>query len=677
MGPPMLNTLEINQRKDQNNQHNLQRLLNPSTIAVVGASDRESSIGRSLLENFMHHGYEGSVYPINPKKNDILGYRCYPSLTAVGNPIDLAIIVTRIDLVPQIIKECGTLGIGGAVVISSGGKEAGETGVKIEEKITREARKGNVRIIGPNCLGILNTRLNLNASFGHTLPPKGSVAFVSQSGGVTTAFLDYAKTEEIGCSYIVSIGSMIDVDFGDMIEFLGKDPDTTAVFVYAESLTNPRKLLLIAKKVSKIKPTFLLKVGRTSAGAKAALSHTGALAGDESVQSAALKQAGIIQIETLNDLFDCANMLAKQPVPKSPALAIVTNTGGPGVMAADHLHTLGLEPTQLKPETLNQLNTFLSPFWSHGNPVDILGDATPETFRRAAQVCANASEFDALLLMNTPQAQVPSTERAQALCEAFNDANLPVFSAWIGTQEVAESRKLFRKAGIPTYDSPGRAVRAFAYSYRYTKLKESIKELSTALLIDIKTEDFRAKSIIENAHSHGRTLLTEFESKDIMKSYGIPTTVMERAETAEQAVEHARTIGFPVVLKLDSEAISHKSDAGGVKLDLKNEGDVRGAFSEIIKGAQQYNPKAQISGVTVQPMIHSHGHELIKKKKKDPQFGPIILFGMGGVLTELLKDTAIGFPPLDRGLARQLIQSTKAFELLKGYCYNNPLDFVS
>jgi acetyltransferase len=648
-------------------EDNLERLLNPSSIAVVGASDRRGSIGRSLLENFRNEGYPGEVFPINPKRDRILGLKAYPALTDVGRPIDLAVIMTRIDTVPGIIRECSTLGVGGAIVISSGGKEAGEQGRLIEAEILREAQAGGVRVLGPNCLGVLNTRSRMNASFGHVLPKEGNLALISQSGGTTTAFLDFARTEEIGFSYFISVGSMVDIDFGDVVRYLGDDPHTSAVLIYAESIPNLHKFLTIADSVTRIKPVMLLKVGRCPHGAQAARSHTGALAGDDAVHDAAFSRVGIVRVDTLDDLYDTALMLAKQPLPKSTALAIVTNTGGPGIMAVDHLYSLGYELPQMRPETTEQLNAILSPFWSKGNPADILGDASPEVFRRAAEICAAAPEFDALLLMNTPQAQVPSTDRARALCEAFKGADLPVFSAWVGTQEVAESHRLFREAGIPGYETPERAVRAYLYAYRHEELLHIRRQGPAEPPVRSAFDLSRAQAVVEAALKSKRRLLTEVESKAVLDSFGIPATPIKQAATVEQAIAYAEELDFPVVLKLDSEEISHKSEGGGVKLDLGSAEEVRGAFHEILAAARAYDPRARVAGVTVQPMVRAAGYEVILGAKQDPDFGPVILFGMGGVLAELLQDRAIDLPPLNRTLARRLMASTKVYRLLQGF----------
>ena len=647
--------------------YNLEKIFEPTSIAVVGASDRPGSIGRSLLENLKAGGFAGRVYPINPKKNEILGQKAYPNLSAVGEPIDLAVIVIAIKFAPMVVEECARLGIGGVIIISGGGKEAGEEGERIEVEILAKAREGGVRIVGPNCVGIVSSPAKMNASFAHIMPRPGSLAFVSQSGATCTAVLDYAHTQKIGFSHFVSIGSMLDADFGDVIDYLGNDPNTSAILLYVESVTNHRKFMSAARAVSRIKPIVLLKVGRSQAGAKAAMSHTGSLAGADDVYDEAFKRAGLVRVDTVEDLFDCAELMAKQPRPKGPGLAIVSNAGGPGVMAADYLALNGIEPAEIRPETMKKLDEFLPPMWSRSNPLDILGDASPETFRKTAEICAEAEEFDALLIMTTPQAQFPSTEKALELCKAMKKARFPVFTSWVGGQEVLESREIFRKNGIPTYETPERAVRAFLYMYSYDQNLKALREvppkLSKKLLFDWEWAD----AIIRKTLSENRQLLTETESKNLLESYGIPVTPTRKAGTAKEASIQAEQMGYPVVLKLDSLDITHKTDAGGVKLDLRNSKEVAAAFDEIMKNAKRYDPDARVSGVTVQPMVSKKGVEIILGAKQDPDFGPVILFGMGGVAAEVMKDRAIGLPPLNRLLAKRIIDRTKVSRLLKGY----------
>ncbi len=500
------------------------------------------------------------------------------------------------------------------------------------------------------------------------MPEPGSLAFVSQSGATCTAVLDFAVTQRIGFSHFVSIGSMLDVDFGDLIDYLGDDPGTSAILLYVESVTNHRKCLSAARAVARVKPIVLLKVGRSSAGAKAAMSHTGALAGSDAVYDEAFKRAGLVRVETVGELFDCAELMAKQPRPRGSGLAIVSNAGGPGVMAADYLASRGgIEPKELTAETLARLDAILPPFWSHSNPLDILGDASPETFRKVAEVCMSAAEFDALLILTTPQAQFPSTQKARELSKVLAKADFPVFTSWIGGREVWESREIFKRAGIPTYDTPERAVQAFLYMYQYHKNQQALREVPSNLPRKLVFDREWGEAVVRGALKEGRSLLSETESKNLLESYGIPVTPTRRAPSAEEAVAQAGQMGYPVVLKLDSPDITHKSDAGGVKLDLRGEEEVRRAFGEIMAAARRYDPKARVRGVTVQPMVRRQGVELILGAKRDPDFGPVILFGMGGVAAEVIKDTAIGLPPLNRLLARRLMEGTKVSRLLGGY----------
>lgn len=647
-------------------QFNLNRMFEPAAIAVVGASDRPGSIGRALMENLAAGGYQGRVYPINVKKTEVMGQKAYPSLSGVGQPIDLVVIVTAIRLAPSIINECGRLGIGAAIIISGGGKEAGAEGAELEERILAQARAGGVRIMGPNCIGLVSSRARMNASFAHLMPLPGKLAFVSQSGATCCAVLDFAVTQNIGFSHFVSIGSSLDVDFGDVIDYLGNDPDTEAILLYVESVTNHRKFMSAARAVSRVKPIILLKVGRSRAGALAAMSHTGALAGEDAVYDAAFKRAGLVRVDTVSDLFDCAELMAKQPRPKGPGLAIISNAGGPGVMAADHLALSGIEPAELKPDTLARLDEFLPPMWSRSNPLDILGDASPETFRRVVDVCMTAEEFDAVLVMTAPQAQYPSTDKARLLSESLQGADFPVFTSWIGGKEVAESREIFRRANIPTYDTPERAVRAFLYMYSYDRNLKALQEVPRALNRNLTFDREAGRRIVDEALTGGRTTLTETESKELLTAYGIPVTRTVRVKTADEAMATAVEMGFPVVVKIDSKDISHKTEAGGVQLNLRTAEGVRQAWHSVLANAREYDPEAVIKGVTVQPMA-TEGWELIMGVKKDADFGPVLLFGMGGTAAEVIDDTAIGLPPLNRLLARRMIAATKVSRLLDGF----------
>jgi len=656
---------------------NIDKIMLPGAVAVVGASEREGSVGRSVLENIIRGGYSGTVLPINPKRNRILGLEAFPSLIAADVSIDLAVIIVPLKFAPGIIEECGRCGVGGVIIISGGGRETGAEGAALEHKILAAAKAAGVRIVGPNCVGVISSAAGLNASFIHEMPNPGSLAFVSQSGATCTAVLDFAVSQDIGFSHFISMGSMLDVDFGDVIDYLGNDQHTSAILLYIESITNHRKFMSAARAVSRVKPIILLKVGRSAAGAKAAMSHTGAMAGEDAIYDEAFKRAGLVRVKTVGDLFDCAALIAKQPLPRGPRLAIVTNAGGPGVMATDYMALNGgLDPPAISEKTLADLDSFLPPFWSRSNPIDILGDATPETFLKVTQTCIDAREFDAVLVLTTPQAQFSSTQKAKLLCETLVRTDFPVFTSWIGGREVMESRELFHQSGIPTYETPERAVQAFLYMYQYHKNQITLQELPSSLPREIHYFREKAAAVVASVLDENRNLMSEAESKELLRLYGIPVLPIERASSSEAAVSCALQMGFPVVLKLDSPDITHKSDAGGVKLNLSNEDQVRQAFDEIIGDAHLYDSQARVDGVSIQPMVSLKGVECILGAKQDREFGPVILFGMGGTSAEIVGDRGIGLPPLNRLLAKRLIEQTKVSIMLRGFRNLPPADLT-
>ena len=656
--------------------YNLDKIFMPGSIAVIGASEKAGNIGHAIVDNLEKSGYEGKIFPVNPHYDVISGLSAYPSLLDIGQPVDLAVIITPIVTVPSIIKECAIAGVGGVIVISAGGKEIGAKGQEIEAEIKKEAHTAGIRIIGPNCLGVTCARSKLNASFASHTPLPGKLAFISQSGAICTAILDLSLKERIGFSHFVSIGSMLDVDFGDLIDYFGHDPDVSSIVLYIESLSNVRKFMSAARSVSRIKPIAALKAGKSSAGARAAASHTGAMAGEDAVYDAAFKRAGIVRVDTIEELFDSAELMAKQPRPPGQGLAIITNAGGPGVIATDALAGYGIEAIDLNPEIMKKLDEILPPFWSHGNPIDILGDASPERYRRAVEVCISAPEINALLIILTPQTMTDPTAVATSLTEILNDKSISVFTVWMGGDDVEKGREIFNQAGIPTYETPERAIQAFMYMYSYAHNLELIQEIPPKLTHTLKFGQTRARSIIQEALRQENFLLTEVESKELLAAYGIPVSRTEVAISAGEAVQLAHEIGYPVVMKIYSRDIVHKSDARGVHLNLHEDKNVKEAFAQIMSDAHAYNPEAELSGVTIQPMLRRPDYELILGSKKDADFGPIILFGMGGIMTEILKDQAIALPPLNRSLARRLLESTRVYQLLKGYRNRPPADLV-
>ena len=648
--------------------HNLDKMFKPSSVAIIGASEKKGSIGFSLVKNLGDSGYEGKLFPVNPRHKSINGVSAYSSVLDIKESIDLAVIATPIARVPKVIKQCVKSGIGSAVVISAGGKEIGAKGKELESQIKKEAEKGGLRIIGPNCMGIVSAQSKLNATFASLMPRPGKLAFISQSGAICSAILDLSLKEGIGFRYFVSIGSMLDVDFGDLINYMGNDPKVSSIVLYIESLTNIRKFMSAARAVSRIKPIVVLKAGRSKAGARAASSHTGALAGEDAVYDAAFKRAGIVRVDTIEELFDCAELMAKQPIPTGPGLAIMTNGGGPGVMATDTLAAYGLEPVTLAPETIKKMDDFLPSFWSKGNPIDILGDASPERWKKALEVCFSAREIFALVIIFVPQTLSNASTLAKAITDLLNNKPFPpIFAVWMGGENVQEGLQILNNAGIPTYETPERAVSAFMYMYSYARNLEMLQEIPPELPHTLDFDQSTAKSLVKRALDEGNPLLTETESKALLTAYGIPVNRTLIAASADEAVACSEEIGYPIAMKINSLDITHKSDARGVKLNLRNEKDIRKAFSEILTNARSYNPEAELMGVSVQPMLKLPDYELILGTKRDADFGPVILFGMGGIMTEILKDQAIALPPLNRMLARRLMESTRVYRMLKGY----------
>ncbi len=654
--------------------YNLDKIFKPGSVGVIGAGNKKGSIGHALLRNLQKGGYKGEIFPINPGHSVIGGLNAYPSIGDIGQAVDLAVIATPISTVPSIIGECVKAGVGGAIIISAGGKETGQKGREIEADIKREAEKGGLRIIGPNCVGVISAGVNLDATFASQTPLPGKMAFISQSGALIGAILDLSLEKQIGFSHFVSVGSMIDVDFGDLIDYLGNDPDVGSIVLYIEGVTYPRKFMSAARAVSRVKPIIVLKSGRSAAGAKAAASHTGAMAGEGAIYDAAFRRAGIVRVDTIEALFDCAELVAKQPVPKGSGLAVITNAGGPGVMAADAIASFGLEPVRLRPETLNQLDEFLPPFWSKGNPVDILGDATPERYRRAVEVCVSAPEINGLVIVFVPQAVSDAADVAATLSDVLRGKSYPIFAVLMGSESVEKGRDIFSKAGIPTYETPERAIQSFMYMNSYARNLELLQQTPPKLHHKLEFDKAGAAAIVTRALRQGQVFLTEMESKELLSAYGIPVNRTEVVASSEEAVYMAREIGYPVAMKICSKDIVHKSDANGVQLNLRGDNNVRETFTRIMADAHAYDPNAEITGATIQAMVDRADYELILGSKKDPLFGPVILFGMGGIMTEILKDQAIAFPPLNRLLARRLMESTRVYQLLKGYRNRPPAD---
>jgi acetyltransferase len=646
--------------------HPLDAIFKPQSVAVVGATERQGSVGRTILWNLLGTPFGGTIYPINPTRPSVLGIRAYKSLAAVPERVELAVIVTPADTVPAVIAECVEAGVKGAIVISAGFKEHGEHGKDLERQIRERIEGTRLRIIGPNCLGVMNPLSGLNATFAQSMARPGNVAFISQSGALCTAVLDWSQKEMVGYSAFVSIGSMLDVDWGDLIDYLGNDPRTHSIVMYMESVGNARSFLSAAREVSLTKPIIVIKAGRTEAAAVAAASHTGALTGSDEVLDAAFRRCGVVRVTSISDVFYLADVLSKQPRPHGPRLAILTNAGGPGVLATDALMGLGGELAPLSPETMKAFDELLPPHWSHNNPVDILGDAGPQRYAKALEIAAHDPNIDGLLTILTPQAMTDPTQTAEQLKPYAKSTGKPVLASWMGGAEVAAGQDILNRAGIPTFPFPDTAARVFFYMWRYSYNLRGLYETPSLPADGEVADGKRAGAIVERTRQSGRTLLTELESKQMLAAYGIPCVPTVLAISENEAVARAEEIGYPVVLKLHSETITHKTDVGGVQLNLLDEEAVRKAIRAIEAGVREKKGAGHFLGVSVQPMVKHEGYELILGSSIDPQFGPVLLFGSGGQLVEVFKDRALALPPLNTTLARRMMEQTKIFRALEG-----------
>jgi Acyl-CoA synthetase (NDP forming) len=658
----------------------LSATLAPRAIAVIGASELPGSVGRALVENLQSFG--DRVFLVNSKRTTVLGQKAFSKIGNVPADVDLAVIATPAATVPKIVGECAAANVKGAVIISAGFKECGPAGVELEKQIL--AQRGRMRIIGPNCIGVMLPHIGLNATFAKPLALPGNIGFISQSGALCTAILDWSLSNQLGFSAFISIGSMLDVNWGDLIYHLGDDPHTRSILLYMESVGDARSFLSAAREVALTKPIIVIKVGRTKAAAKAAASHTGALTGSDEVLDAAFRRVGVLRVDTIAELFDIAELLGKQPRPAGPRLAIVTNGGGPGVLATDALIECGGKLAELSPQSYDALDKLLPPHWSRGNPVDILGDADADRYQKAVDIVAHDQNNDGLLAILTPQAVTESSATAEKLRSFGKLKTKPFLASWIGGTGVAPGAAILNGANIPTFEYPDAAARAFCAMWRYSRNLDALYE-TPALSEGVGIKKANAEKIIHRARNAGRTLLTEVESKEILAAYGIPVVQTRIAKSEKDAVDLAKKIGGAVVLKIHSEIITHKSDVDGVKLNLHGANAVRRAYREIkaavaggvdpgtVVNARGCNgahgtplPKAFL-GVTVQPMIASDGYELILGSSIDAQFGPVLLFGAGGYFVEVFKDRALGLPPLNRTLARRLMEQTQIYTALKGF----------
>jgi acetyltransferase len=657
----------------------LDALFVPDSVAVIGATARPGTVGRTVLWNLTQSRFRSKVYAVNPSHAEVLGLKSYKSIGDIPKQVDLAVVVTPAVTVAHVIGECVDAGVKAAVVISAGFRERGAEGAALEQQIQQQLHRSAMRLLGPNCLGIMNPAIGLNATFAKAMPEAGNVAFLSQSGALLTAILDWSQREEVGFSAIVSTGSMLDVGWGDLIDYFGDDPRTHSILIYMESVGDACSFLSAAREVSLSKPIIVIKAGRSEAASRAAASHTGALTGSDEVLDAAFRRCGVLRVHSIADLFYMAETLSKQPRPRGPRLTIVTNAGGPAVLATDALVANGGQLATPSEESLRGLDQFLPQHWSHNNPIDILGDADSERYAKAIEIASKDPNSDGLLVILAPQGMTDPSEIAERLRSYAQASGKPLLASWMGGVSVAPGEKVLNTAGIPTFGYPDTAARAFAHMWRYSYNLRGLYETPTLVesLEPGGVSRNRTAEVIDPARNRGRVLLTELESKQILSYYGIPVVATRAANNEDEAVKHASEIGYPVVLKVLSETITHKTDVGGVKLNLQDERSVRSAFHAIRSSVMEKAGTGEFLGVTVQPMVRIEGYELILGSSVDPQFGPVILFGSGGQLAEIYRDYALALPPLNSTLTQRLMEQTRVFKALKGVRGRPPVDLVA
>ena len=651
------------------NIQTLDKIFKPQRIALVGLSPNPKSVSGRILANLTGGGFRGVVYPVSASVEAVMGIPCFPNAAALPKTPDLGIICAAAAQVPGLVRECGEAGIRGLIIVSAGFRETGPDGLALEQAILAESRRfEGLRILGPNCLGIISPGQSLNASFAGAMPRPGHVAFVSQSGALCTSVLDWAAEEKLGFSHFISTGNMLDVDFGDLIDYLGEDESTKSILLYIESISDARKFMTAARAFARMKPIVAYKAGRFPESAAAAASHTGALAGEDAVYDAAFERMGIARVFNIGEIFDCADLIGRPKVPRGPRLAVLTNAGGPGVMATDALVAAGGVLARLSEATMAELNAGLPPQWSRRNPVDVLGDAKSKLVAKAAQIVLQDPGVDALLVIITPQAMTNPTAVAKEICVQAAATPKPVLAAWLGGASMREGTSLLNDAGIPTYPTPEQAIRAFMTLVSYARNLDTLYETPKDVRVDLPVHRDVLRARFADILTTTEGALSEARSKELLAFYGIPVTRPVAAASADEAVRAADEAGYPVVLKILSPDITHKTDVGGVLLDLADAGAVRSGFSAMLETVARKAPGARLEGVTVQRMVRAaEGLEMILGIKKDPTFGTIVMAGMGGTAAEIYGDRTIGFPPLNERLARRMLEGLRMRPLLQGY----------
>ncbi len=644
------------------NHEKLEKLFNPRSIAIIGATDKKYKVGYALFRNIVYGGYKGKIYPVNSHLDSIEGLKVYRSVKEIDDCIDLAIIAIPLKYVPDLLDDLKEKCVEAAVVIAAGGREIGEKGKEREEKIVEKARELGIRFLGPNCFGFINTSIDLNANFGSSMPVKGKTAFISQSGALFSAIMDWAIDQEIGFSYCVSIGNMADIEFGELIDYLGNKDDVETILIYMESIIDAKKFVHNALKVSPKKPIIIAKSGRSKVGSQAASSHTGAIAGKDFLYSAIFKRCGLVRADTVENLFDLTEGISKQPIPKGNRFVILTNAGGPGVMAVDRFEYWNLKPAELSEETLEKLDQILPPVWSKHNPVDIIGDATPERYRESLKILLEAPENDGIIGILTPQFMTEPYEIAFQISKIVGK-NKPFYFTLLGGERLKKAKAFLEHHGIPAFETPEEAVDTMALAYEYKRRTDLLKvEEPEIELTNINTS--KVRELINNYLNKEQFLLTEFESKEIFKEYGIEINETYNVSSIEEAIKVAQEIGYPLVVKVNSPDIIHKSEAKAVIVNIEDEDGLRKAYQQVIKNSLNYKPDANILGVSVEKMVKG-GFELIIGSSRDTIFKQYIMFGQGGKFVEFYKDVSFGFPPLNRTFAEEMIKETKIYKLLK------------
>jgi len=640
----------------------LGKIFNPKSIAVVGASNNPRKVGYAVFKNLLT--YPGKIFPINKKRKKIFNKQAYPSILDIEGEIDLVVVTTKADTVFSIVKECCKKKVKGIVIMSSGFNETGREGEIICDDILKLTKKNEIRVMGPNCMGFINPYIDLNVSFTNTKLKKGNIAFISQSGALGSSTIDWALDNGLSFSFFASLGSMIDISFNDLIDYLSKDKKTEGVMIYMESLNNAPKFISAAKKFLKNKPLFVLKSGKSNEGAKASKSHTGGLAGNDEIFNAAFSEAGILRVDETVDLLNCAKIFSKQKILTGNKLAIITNAGGPGVLSTDTLVNLGGEVAKLSKNSFKILEKILPNNWSHGNPIDLLGDAEAKDYKNSIEICLKDKNVDGILVLLTPQTMTNSISIAKSIISIKKDK--PILVSFMGGPSVQKGKEILEKGDIPTFPYPEMAVKSFMHLFEYGSIKKSQNLVSGQPIKGFNPLSFKTRKIINEAIKKKIFLLNGNQSNKILLNYGIPVVPQGLAKNAQEAVEIAQKIGYPIAMKISSSEIFHKTELNAVKLDINSKEEIKKEYSKIIDSVLTHNSKFSVEGVIIQKMIHKK-YELILGCKKDPIFGSVIVFGGGGISVNLFKDTQIGFPPLNSHSAKSLINKTKISKLLNGY----------